>query len=170
MLIKIPSFHNHLQKMKIYCIKIMLLIILRIFIQINQVKFFFICFLVYEDSLDENSIYNIPKVKNNLLNSNSFSCGNKGTGTKSFEYQDNLKYLNEINHNYSNRNLISNNFFEENNNIIPNNSFDENYFIKMNINLNINAEPYTESKIFIFLYFSLPKWKFKTKLNKMNLL
>lgn len=57
---------------------------------------------------------------------------------------------NSFNYDTMNKNYIfNNNLFEESNdfylNNVNNNSAHDDYFVKMNIKLNINAQPYTES-------------------------
>ena len=129
--------------------------------------------IVYDDSFDANSIYNISKNSNsnnnhysvnyNLSNSNNNNNNNNrgnSQGSKSFNFnQDNIRNFMDNGHSSSSFNyegisknyIFNNNLFEESNDLYVNNinnstHTNDDYFVKMNIKLNINAQPYTEGK------------------------
>lgn len=64
---------------------------------------------------------------------------------------DSANSSNSFNYDGMNKNYIFNtNLFEESNDLYVNNATNpahDDYFVKMNIKLNINAQPYTEGKI-----------------------
>lgn len=120
--------------------------------------------IVYDDTFDANSIYNISKNYNPNSNSNTNNfalnnnTNNKANSSKPYYFnQENKGNYSESNsaHSYNfdalNKNhILKNNLFEENNenytNCINNPSYDD-HFVKMNIKLNINAQPYSESNL-----------------------
>lgn len=89
--------------------------------------------------------YNSSSKKINLSNSKSFNYGVQ----ENYKFYDDNDKINYINNNpLINKNKISNNIYQEKKNILINdnsNTFDENYFVKLNVKLNINADPFTES-------------------------
>jgi hypothetical protein len=113
-----------------------------------------------------NSIYNISKNfnPNSNLYSNNYALNNtnnkvNSNGTKPFNFnQENIRNSidagnssNTLNYDAGNKKYIfENNLLEQTNDKYinrMNNPTRDDYFVKMNLKLNINAQPYTESNI-----------------------